>query len=50
MMGFMTIAIYALLGTLAWPKAKWLAGVFAALGLIRLVLLLRQWPRRDTEP
>lgn len=50
MMGLLTIAIYALLGTLAWPAAKWLTGVFTALGLVRLVLLVRQLPRRDTEP
>ena len=50
MMGFMTIAFYVFVGTIAWPKAKWLAGIFAALGLIRLVLLIRQWPQRDTEP
>jgi hypothetical protein len=50
MMGFMTIAIYAMLGTLAWPAAKWLTGVFAVLGLVRLVLLLRQWPRLATDP
>ena len=47
MTGMMTIVIYGLIGLVSWPGVKWLTIICAILATVRLVLLVRQWPRRD---
>ncbi len=47
MMGFITIAIYGMIGLLAWPRLMWLTAICGLLALVRLGLLIRQWPRAE---
>ena len=44
--GLITLFIYAVIGVLAWPGLPWLTYFMGILGSIRLVLLVRQLPRR----
>ena len=45
--GLITLLIYAMIGALAWPNTAWLTYTMGVLGLIRLVLLIRQLPSRQ---
>jgi hypothetical protein len=44
--GLITLFIYAMIGTIAWPNLPWLTYLMGILGLVRLVLLVRQWPSK----
>ena len=44
--GLITLFIYAIIGTLAWPNAAWLTYIMVGLGVVRLVLLIRQLPTK----
>ena len=45
--GLITLMIYGVIGTLAWPTAAWLTYVMGVLALVRLVLLIRQLPTKQ---
>ena len=45
--GLITLLIYAMIGMLAWPDAAWLTYTMGVLGLVRLVLLIRQLPSKQ---
>ena len=44
--GLITLFIYGVIGTLAWPNVPWLTYTMGVLGVVRLVLLIRQLPAR----
>jgi hypothetical protein len=45
--GLITLFIYAMIGTIAWSSAPWLAYLMGVFGVVRLVLLIRQWPSKS---
>jgi hypothetical protein len=50
MMGFISIGVYGLIGVLLWPRARWATAVCGVLVVVRLVLMMKQWPRRRVDP
>ena len=45
--GFITLFIYAMIGFIAWSSVPWVTYLMGFLGLVRLVLLVRQWPSKE---
>ena len=45
--GLITLFIYGIIGMLSWPSLPWLTYTMVVLGVIRLVLLIRQLPSRS---
>ncbi len=45
--GLVTLFIYAMIGFISWDNLPWLTYLMGVLGVIRFVLLIRQWPRSE---
>ena len=46
--GLITLFIYSVVGVIAWPNLPWLTYAMGVLGAIRLVLLIRQFPGKNS--
>lgn len=44
MTGVMTVVIFGTIAAGAWPNTPWLTYVAGGLAMLRVVVLIRQWP------